>query len=75
VIACWATAPRYLALTRAPFSVDSVTELGVLEPTRPGAVGAIFLAAHRAGLIAPVGYQTSTRPSRHAGVIRDMDRR
>jgi hypothetical protein len=36
----------------------------------PNHYGAAFTAARRLGYIEPVGYQTSTAPSRHRGVLR-----
>lgn len=41
----------------------------------PNHYGAAFTAAKSAGFIEPVGYQTSTAPSRHRGVLRTWRRR
>lgn len=41
----------------------------------PNHYGAAFTAAKSAGYIEPVGYQTSTAPSRHHGVLRTWRRK
>jgi hypothetical protein len=69
VIACWATAPRYLALTGAPFSVDSVTELGVPPLDRPCAAGALIAWEAARGPIRPVGRVGSRRAFRHGAQV------
>ena len=63
---CWQTAINYWASTGLPFGADECRELGVPEPTSPGAIGAIFMANSRAGIIQPAGFVQSRRPSRHA---------
>lgn len=67
---CWQTAIGYWASTGWPFTADEVRELGVPDPQNPNAVGAQFMAAARAGLIRPVGFVQSRRPSRHAAWLR-----
>ncbi len=75
VIACWATAPRYLAWTGAPFSVDSVdsvdsvTEPGVPPLDRPCAAGALIAWEAARGRIRPVGRMRSRRAFRHGAQI------
>lgn len=63
---CWQTAISYWASTGLPFGADECRELGVPEPSSPGAVGALFLSNCRAGLIKPVGFVQSRKASRHA---------
>jgi hypothetical protein len=69
VIACWATAPRYLTLTGAPFPVDSVTPLGVPPLDRPCAAGALIAWEAARGRIRPVGPVRSRRASRHGAQV------
>jgi hypothetical protein len=69
VIACWATALRYLALTGAPFPVDSVTELGVPPLDRPCAAAAPIGWEAAGGRIRPVGRMRSRRAFRHGAQI------
>lgn len=66
---CADRAIDHLAALDQPFTVDAVAAL-VPEPDHPCRWGARFHAAVRAGVIRPVGYVLSTRPSRHRGVIR-----
>lgn len=40
------------------------------DPDHPARWGALFQSAVRSGLIVPVGYRLSRRPSRHGGVVR-----
>jgi hypothetical protein len=60
----------HLAALGQPFTADRLRDLGVPEPTHPNYVGALFIGASKAGVIRPVGFTTSRRPSRHAGVQR-----
>ncbi len=69
VITCWATAPRYLAVTGAPFSVDSVTELGVPPLDRPCAADALIAWEAAGGRIRPVGRMRSRRAFRHGAQV------
>ena len=69
LIACWATAPRYLTLTGAPFSVDSVTELGVPPLDRPCLAGALIAWEAAGGRIRPVGRVRSRRAFRHGAQV------
>jgi hypothetical protein len=62
---CWQVGIAYWASVGRPFGADEVRELGVPEPSSNGAVGAQFVAAANAGLIRPVGFVQSRRPSRH----------
>jgi hypothetical protein len=66
---CADRAIDYLAALDYPFSADHVAAL-VPEPDHPCRWGARFHAAVRAGVIRPVGYVLSERPSRHRGVVR-----
>lgn len=66
---CADRAIDYLAALDYPFSADHVAAL-VPEPDHPCRWGARFHAAVRAGVIRPVGYVLSERPSRHRGVQR-----
>lgn len=60
---------RWLAALDCTFTADDVVALcGV--PDRPNQIGARFRAAVNAGIIRPVGYTLSDRPSRHKGVLR-----
>lgn len=61
-----------LATTGREFSADDlVEEVGTPPVTgSPNAIGGLFIAAIRRGLIVPVGYRRSTRKSRHGGVQR-----
>lgn len=47
---------------------DVVAEVG--QPDSPGAVGAAFSRAAKAGLIRVVGYTTSRRIGRHGSLVR-----
>lgn len=66
---CADRAIDYLAALDYPFSADHVAAL-VPDPDHPCRWGARFHAAVRAGVIRPVGYVLSERPSRHRGVQR-----
>ncbi len=66
---CADRAIDYLAATGEPFSADHVAAL-VPESDHPCRWGARFHAAVHAGVIRPVGYTLSERPSRHRGVQR-----
>ena len=66
---CTDRAIDYLAALDYPFSADHVAAL-VPEPDHPCRWGARFHAAVHAGVIRPVGYVLSERPSRHRGVQR-----
>jgi hypothetical protein len=69
VIAFWATALRYLALTGAPLSVDSVAGLGVPPLDRPCAAGALIAWEAAGGCIRPVGRMRSRRAFRHGAQV------
>ena len=60
---------KHLVAIGEPFSADHVVAL-VPEPEHPCQWGARLHAAVRDGVIRPVGYVPSTRPSRHRGVQR-----
>lgn len=66
---CCDAAIAYLAAQDGPFSADHVLEL-VPPPDRPCRMGGRFHAAVRAGVIRPVGFVLSDRPSRRRGVQR-----
>ncbi|SCX37990.1 hypothetical protein SAMN03159343_0260 [Klenkia marina] len=67
---CWQTGIAYWASTGWEFTADEVRALGVPDPANPNAVGAQFMAAARAGLIRPMGFVQSRRPSRHGAWLR-----
>lgn len=53
-----------------PFVVDDIREVtGHPLGASDNAFGARFMAAARRGLIRKVGYQQSTRPERHGGIV------
>ena len=66
---CADRAIDYLAAVDQPFSADHVQAL-IPPADHPCWIGARFHAAVRAGVIRPVGYVLSERPSRHRGVQR-----
>lgn len=69
----WSAAWRaigWLADTRTDFTAWDVSELGVPEPDHGNRWGALFRAAATAGVIEPVGYGPSRRPTRAGGVCR-----
>jgi len=53
-----------------PFTVEDVRDLGVPEPDHCARWGALFAAFRARGIIECIGYRTSTRPSRHGGILR-----
>ncbi len=67
---CAERAIRELARQGGVFCADHLTDLGVPDADHPNRVGGLFRRAYRAGLIEPVGYTTSTRPSRAGGILR-----
>lgn len=67
---CAWRALEHLAATGRPFTAYDVTELGVPDPDHGNRWGGLFQAACKAGLIEPVGYAESRRPSRAGGVCR-----
>jgi hypothetical protein len=66
---CADRAIDYLAAVDKPFSADHVQAL-IPPADHPCRIGARFTAALHAGVIRPVGYVLSERPSRHRGVQR-----
>lgn len=66
---CADTAIAYLATAGRRFSADDVAAL-IPPPDHPSRWGARFHAAVRAGIVVPVGYTLSGRPSRRRGVQR-----
>lgn len=68
------TADRAIAAMAAlgrPFTADNLVEhTGLPEAASPRAMGARFLTAARHGVIEPVGYTTSRRPSARMAVVR-----
>jgi hypothetical protein len=64
----------WLAQRGPPFTSENIIE-EIGQPTdihgnpKPNAMGAVFCAAARRGLIVRTGYQQATRASRHAGMI------
>lgn len=67
---CFDAAVDHLAASGREWSTDDVFALGVPTPDHPNRVGAAINAAMKTGRISPVGYRLSSRPSRHAGVVR-----
>ncbi len=63
-------AMRWLADTNTTFEAFDLTELGVPDPDHPARWGALFRAAHKAGIIRPAGYTQSRRPGRAGGLCR-----
>jgi hypothetical protein len=61
---------RDLAATGLEFTAEHVRERVGVIAAPPQALGAVFNAARRAGIIVPVGYATATRPERHGGLLR-----
>jgi len=58
-----------IAVTRCLITSDDLRHEMRPAP-HPNHYGAAFTAARKLGYIEPVGYQTSTAPSRHRGVLR-----
>ena len=67
---CAERGARYLASVGQDFNADSLTLLGVPDPDHPSRWGSLFAALKAEGVITPVGYAASTRPSRNGGVCR-----
>lgn len=67
---CAERALAHWAESGLPFTADDLRELGVPEADHPNRWGALFATFHRRGVIEAVGYQVSTRRSRHGGVLR-----
>ncbi|WP_324650989.1 hypothetical protein [Georgenia sp. H159] len=61
---------RWWAQSGQPFDAFDITELGVPDPDHPARWGALFRAAYTSGLIQPIGYHQSRRPTRSGGVCR-----
>lgn len=66
---CADRAIEYLAASGHPFSADQVQAL-IPAADHPCRMGGRFHAAVHAGVVRPVGYVLSERPSRHRGVQR-----
>ena len=67
---CADRALTWWAQSGMEFTVDDIEILGVPPADHPNRVGALFRSASQRGVIEPVGYRNSTRPSRHGSVIR-----
>lgn len=67
---CATTGLLHLASVGTEFTADALPALGIPAPDHPNRVGALFIAASKAGVIRPVGFTTSARRSRHAGTQR-----
>lgn len=67
---CAERAVSWWAEAGVQFTANDVRDLGVPEADHPARWGALFSAMRARGVIAPVGYTTSTRRSRHGGVLR-----
>lgn len=61
-----------LAASGEPFTLDALRQdpFTLPEPHHPNQYGALAAAARRAGLIEPIGYQSSILPSRRGSVVR-----
>lgn len=60
-----------MAALGRPFTADDLVDhTGLPEAVSPRAMGARFLTAARHGVIEPVGYTTSRRPSARMAVVR-----
>lgn len=59
-----------LAAEGHPFDSYHLSELGVPEPHHPGQWGALFRTYSNRGLIEPLGFEYSRRPTRSGGVCR-----
>ncbi len=59
-----------LAKTGEAFDAYTLTELGLPDRDHPNRWGAMFNAAYKEGLIEPVGFAYSRRPTRSGGVCR-----
>lgn len=61
-----------LAATGSPFTVDALRDepYCLPDPPHPNAWGGLLARARRRGLIRPIGYTISTRPSRHGSIVR-----
>lgn len=67
---CSGRGVTWWAQAGVPFTVEDVRDLGVPEPDHCARWGALFAAFRARGLITCIGYRTSTRPSRHGGILR-----
>jgi len=63
-------AVRELAGRRVDFTAEDLTDLGVPDPDHPARWGSLFAAMKKLGVVRPVGYRASARPSRNGGVCR-----
>ena len=59
-----------LARRGTDFSAEDVLELGVPEPDKSCRWGSLFAAMKKAGVVRPVGWRTSRKPSRNSAVVR-----
>lgn len=59
-----------LAANGSPFDSMTLTELGVPDPHHPGQWGALFRVYSTRGLIEPLGFEYSRRPTRSGGICR-----
>lgn len=67
---CSGRGVTWWAQAGVPFTAEDVRDLGVPEPDHCARWGALFAAFRARGLITCIGYRTSTRPSRHGGILR-----
>lgn len=67
---CAMRAVAHLAASGEQFDAYDITKLGVPDPDHPARWGALFRSARAGGLIVPVGFRESCRPSRAGGVCR-----
>lgn len=63
-------AMEYFIASGLPFDSYSLTEVGVQEPHHPSQWGALFRAYSNKGLIEPLGFEYSRRPTRSGGICR-----
>lgn len=67
---CARRALETLAAEGREFTAYDLTQMGVPDPDHSSRFGSLFAAAKAEGLIVPVGYLPSPRPTRSGGVCR-----
>lgn len=67
---CCDRAIAALAATGLPFQAADLADLGLPDADHPNRMGARFLAAARRGVIEPIGYAPSKRPSTACSAVR-----
>lgn len=67
---CAERAVREMAGRRVDFTAEDLSDLGVPDPDVPARWGSLFAAMKKQGVVRPVGWRTSRKPSRNAAVVR-----